>query len=186
MKTCECGCGKPTRFALRTSNDRGHIKGQPLRFIHGHNQRWQGTLQEHFEKFFEKKPNSCWIWKGSKTSHGYGQFAINRKAKPASRLSYKLYKGPIPRGFHVCHKCDNPPCVNPEHLFVGTRKDNMQDMIKKNRHEYGEKHHNAKLTEQDVLEIRNDCRTQSVIAKDYGVSQSVISNIKFKKNWKHV
>lgn len=186
MKLCECGCGKFTPVAKRTRIERGHIKGQPFKFIHGHNTRFQGTLQKRFEQYFEKTPDSCWIWKSSRDQNGYGTFNIDRKPKKSSRVSYELYKGPIPEGRFVCHKCDNPPCVNPDHLFIGTRKDNMRDMTNKGRSAHGEKNGQAKLTEQDVIAIWKDSRTHCEIGQHYGVTQSMITRIKNKKNWKHI
>lgn len=83
---------------------------------------------EPFERRFEKG-DGCWEWKGAKTKAGYGWFS----AKIASRISWEIYRGKIPKDMLVCHKCDNPPCVNPDHLFLGTHKDNTLDMIKKGR-----------------------------------------------------
>lgn len=77
--------------------------------------------------------NGCMIWKGIKTPNGYGKFHVNYKAVGAHRYSYKIHFGEIPEGMLVCHHCDNPPCVAPNHLFLGTSRDNMQDKIKKGR-----------------------------------------------------
>ncbi len=90
------------------------------------------NLQERFEAKFYVTPG-CWIWtKGS--SHGYGSFRINGKSRPAHRVSYELYVGSIPEGQVVRHKCDNPPCVNPDHLILGTQGDNMRDAVERSRH----------------------------------------------------
>lgn len=83
------------------------------------------------EKFF--KTDSCWIWTAATRSTGYGVFSYKGKPVTASRVSYTLYKGEIPDGLHVLHTCDNPSCVNPEHLFLGTNKDNVEDRKAKNR-----------------------------------------------------
>lgn len=87
------------------------------------------------DRFFENvnKTNSCWIWIGSKTSDGYGTFGYARIIYYAHRFSYEFHNGKIPKGMFVCHKCDNPSCVNPEHLWVGTHSDNMKDASKKGR-----------------------------------------------------
>ncbi len=107
----------------------------------------------------------------------------------AHRFSYELHKGQIPAGLIICHACDNPSCVNPDHLFLGTFRDNMDDAIRKNRRPVGESIHCAKLKNADILEIRrrlslDKSRGITVrIAKDYGVSKSVISDIKRRIIW---
>lgn len=93
------------------------------------------TIRQRFEKFVMPEPMSgCWLWDGAVNDKGYGQIGMGRgSAKYAHRVSYELHKGKIPKGLHICHHCDNPICVNPNYLFAGTRKDNMQDMIMKGR-----------------------------------------------------
>jgi hypothetical protein len=78
--------------------------------------------------------NGCWEWMGTKNSYGYGVVMINRKVKRTHRVSWEIHNGPIPKGLYVCHHCDNPPCVRPDHLFLGTCSDNLHDMVKKGRH----------------------------------------------------
>ncbi len=105
------------------------------------------------------------------------------------RLSWDIAHpdDPIPPAKVICHRCDNPPCVNPAHLFVGSRADNLKDMYKKQRHSYGEDHYQAKLSEKDVLEIRaNTTATFRGLAAQYGVDNGTISAIRYGRSWKHL
>ena len=90
-------------------------------------------LLEFVNKRIKKAPNGCWEWTGSVNDKGYGLIYVEGKSKRAHRITYQLFKSEIPKGLFICHHCDNPGCVNPEHLFVGTQKDNMQDCIRKGR-----------------------------------------------------
>lgn len=140
---------------------------------------------ERFESNISKT-DTCWLWTG--TCQIYGNFGMGRKVYRAHRISYLLYIGEISKNSLVLHKCDNTICVNPEHLFLGTHKDNMKDMVHKGRasKQTGELGNSAKLTTEQILKIREDNRFQSEIAKDYNVQQSTISHIKNRKRWKHV
>jgi len=106
----------------------------------------------------------------------------------AHRFSYQHFKGPIPEGMCVCHTCDNPSCVNPDHLFLGTHTDNMRDKMSKGRggHLIGSRHQGSKLTEQQVLAIRADKRRQIDIAAAYGIKQPQVSEIKRRVAWTHI
>lgn len=140
-----------------------------------------------FDRFWKyvKKTNDCWLWIGCKAKSGYGVLSINNQAIGAHRISYWLAHGIIPQGLHVCHICDNPPCVRPSHLFLGTMKDNIQDASRKGRMHPGEKHGMAKLTVKDVRAIRNlyPRFTQLRIAKMFGVSRGCIGDIVRNVNW---
>lgn len=130
--------------------------------------------------------NNCWVWWYKKTKSGYPIL----EGEYVHRLVYYLWYGVLPENKFVCHKCDNPSCVNPKHLFLGTHGDNIQDMVKKGRNAKGEKTNNNKLKNKQVREIKelfkNQYKTISQIADIYNVSRSTISNIINKKTWKHL
>lgn len=128
----------------------------------------------------------CIEWTGYKTDLGYGMIGISKKIEPAYRVAFALRNGPIPDGLDVLHRCDNPPCINPDHLFLGTQRDNVADMVTKQRHAKGEMKYNAKLTNEQIPRIRSDTRFNREIAADYGVDPTVISRIKRGLGWKHV
>jgi hypothetical protein len=138
-------------------------------------------------------PDACWIWLGGLTRSGYGQakWAINGVRRPfkAHQIAFAVTAGCLPRGQVIRHSCDNPRCVNPVHLVLGSQAENMADMVRRGRSAKGEGHSQAKLTEQQVIEIRR-LRTlgysQRVIGVMFGVSRSAISDIASGKNWRHL
>jgi len=135
------------------------------------------------------KTNGCWEWVGNKDKNGYGRLSVNCKQKRTHRLAYELYVGKIPEGMLVCHHCDNPPCVNPKHLFVGTSKDNMHDRDRKGRaaDRRGERCSTSKLTWSDVRDIREIGKTSlshRKIARLFGVRGSTVGHILLGKTWK--
>lgn len=147
------------------------------------------------ERFWEKvrKTSSCWLWTGQCHGPGYGRldtFAPKRTVSYAHRLSWQLHFGPIPDGLSVCHHCDNPPCVNPAHLFLGTQSENSRDMQKKGRNAKGATFRNAKLTEATVREIRARYAAGGIVqqnlADQFGVSISQINGVVHRKTWRHV
>lgn len=134
----------------------------------------------------------CWYWTGYRNSDGYGRIKINGRVRCVSHIVYELCIGPIPEGLQVLHKCDNPPCCNPDHLFLGTHQDNMTDMKEKGRSRGtpGEKNTHAVLKETDIPIIRHlwDTKqmTQTALASVYGVSQPMIGYIVRRECWMHV
>jgi hypothetical protein len=133
--------------------------------------------------------SDCWVWRSSVDSIGYGTFPFNGEVK-AHRVSYRMFKGEIPDGLFVLHKCDNRQCVNPDHLFLGTQKDNMIDMASKKRGKYpslcGEKNPMAKLTKETVEEIRKMVESGSKqidACKKFGVSPMTVSRIIRRESW---
>jgi hypothetical protein len=137
------------------------------------------------------KTETCWLWIGA-ISNGYGAFRIANKNIKAHRYSYEIQIGIIPKDLNVLHKCDVRNCVNTEHLFLGTQKDNVQDCINKKRrvNVRGEKHPGVKLTEQQVKEIRTlyklDLHTQRQIAKQFNINYKLVHKIVNRKIWKHI
>jgi len=135
-------------------------------------------------------PDSCWPWLGARTSAGYGHFYVGGAHYYAHRFSYEIHVGPISDDLYVCHHCDNPPCVNPAHLFLGTHVDNMHDMNRKGRGRRpilrGADSHRAKLTTGDVVRIREllaSGESGVAIAASFGVSASAISSIRRGQTW---
>jgi len=153
-----------------------------------------GQKRPLIDRFWEKveKTDTCWLWIGVRVPSGYGilQEGTRPISHSAHRLSYQLHVGPIPNGMRVCHTCDTVHCVNPAHLFLGTAKDNSQDMVKKGRSGKGERNAMSKLTTNDVKTIRHlyfsGTVTQKALAKQYSVGQATISNITNRRLWPHV
>ena len=152
--------------------------------------------EDRFELSYIPEPNSgCWLWLGRECgSNGYGSISVNGRVIVAHRYSWELHKGPIPTGRLVCHHCDTPACVNPDHLFIGTYKDNCDDKIRKGRMGNvgtktplrGQDNGRAKLTGKDILVIRSTNQSQRKMAKKFNVSQSLIHKIKTRQMWRHI
>lgn len=151
------------------------------------------TVEERFRAIgWTTTDKGCWEWNGARNPRGYGQLSAGPrdsegKSWPlyAPRVSWELENGPIPDGMVACHKCDNPPCVNPGHLFLGTRADNNADMAAKRRTRNGERRPQHKLTDAQVRQIRVRYEaggvSQRALADEYGVSQAAISLVVHSK-----
>jgi hypothetical protein len=136
------------------------------------------------------KSNSCWIWKG-KMSSGYGYFSHPGGTAFAHRFSYQLHKGRIPKGFFCCHSCDNPACVNPNHLWAGSQSQNMKDMVRKGRGNFlAHDPHNQKLNAEMVIQIRKLYSrggvTQKQLGIQFGVSLPTINDVTTRRRWQHI
>ncbi len=147
---------------------------------------------ERLRKSFEDKvirKEGCWEWKGAPGPNGYLNIRYNRKKIMAHRVSWILYKGNIPDNLWICHSCDNRRCTNPDHLFLGTPKENSEDRDKKLRGLQGSRHHKAKLTEENVMEIKKMLKlgiSSQKIAREFCVTDGTIWFIKHEKTWRHL
>ena len=136
-------------------------------------------MKRFCDQIYECGPDGCHLWVGKTIPSGYGRFGC----RGAHRVAWELANGrPIPNGLWVLHKCDNPPCVNPKHLYVGTPADNSRDMVRRNRAK-------TKLTRKQVREVRRfpiNGQYRRYIAKLYGVSVSAIDAIQKRRTWRHI
>lgn len=143
-------------------------------------------LAEAFWKYVKTQDHGCWEWQASLGNHGYGQLTFRQQKFTAHRVSWELHFGSIPDGLCVLHRCDNRKCCNPNHLFLGTRKENLQDMTDKGRRVRGSSHGRAKLTEEQVLFIRASPESARTLAQDFKVSTGTVYLIRNRKKWAHV
>lgn len=190
--TCQCGCGEKTYIAEQDRPKQGWLKGTPVRFVGGHNMR-KADIDQFWANVNESDPNKCWIWQGYIHPSGYGKAHWRGKTVIASRVSYMIHNGPIPKDMFVCHDCpggDDSRCVNPAHLFLGTQADNMADMIAKGRKARGEASGRNKLTEAQVIEIRQKHKQGNIaprqLAVEYNVCTSNIYQIVNRTSWRHI
>lgn len=181
-------CGVPF---VPTRNAKGMYCGRVCR-----NRSW-GTAEERFWSYVNKT-EACWLWTGGRIGHCgdqyYGGFAPNGSGstRGAHRYSWELHYGAIPVGLCVLHRCDQPRCVNPEHLFLGTKRDNNRDMAAKGRNARGVQAGRAKLNDDAIREIRRlhalgqPAKGKRGLARQFGVSSTLIQHIVHRRNWTHV
>lgn len=171
---CECGCGDVAPLAPKTVASRGVVKGQPLRFIHGHNRRKSGS------EYLIDPITDCWVWQRAITTrsgHGVSYDVRAKQTMSAHRVFYERKFGPVPAGMHLHHKCENPPCVNPDHL----------EPLSAAAHAIETRSKGAHLSIEIAREIRaapTGWGTGRALAKKYGTTDQAISNIRAGRTWK--
>ena len=180
MKTCKrCGHKWFTRV--------DHL---PQRCPKCRARNWLRGPRRLVDRFWEKveKGPDCWLWTAGRFSNGYGEFRVGSTNKPAQRVAWELTYGIIPEGVFVCHHCDNPICVRPSHLFMGTAADNAADMVSKGRNRLGDRNGRSKVTWAQVDEIRELWTSgvnQQELAARYKISDSQVANIVHHKSWRY-
>lgn len=195
---CRCACGSVVEVA---SNALLGGSAQSCGCVP--RDRWGHRLPQSLRERVAAKldisggPSACWLWTGPRDRKGYGRLSRGRRGEgmvSAHRAAWELAHGPIPAGMFVCHRCDNPPCCNPAHLFVGTASDNNRDMREKGRYVHvavvGTDHGSAKLNPEAVREIRRaweeDRTKQRDLAARFGVNQQVVWSVIHRRAWAHV
>ena len=154
--------------------------------------RWGDPIERFWSRVDKSQgPKECWIWSRCIGTGGYGRAVFEGKHQLAHRVAWQTAFGPIPERKHVLHRCDNPLCVNPKHLWIGSHKDNMEDRDAKGRQSFtkGKDHGNAKLSDEDVKNIRlwfAKGAMQRSLAERFSVHPSTINDIVHRRSWKHI
>ena len=147
------------------------------------------TKEQILNNYHTRSFDECWIYDGYLLPNGYGHVEFQGEKHYTHRLMYEFAKGPIPYGMLVCHTCDTPSCMNPDHLFLGTYKDNMQDCISKGRMAKGSRNGRSKLNEDQVIEIKSLLKkgnSHREIAQEFGVAKTTVSHINTGYRWRHL
>ena len=183
------GCENPVFIKKRGLCNMHYQRWRNGSDMHKPPKRSGGTLADRFASFVEiTRTDECIPWPGYRGTRDYGQIVYQNKTRKAHSVSYALHVGPIPQGMVIRHKCDNPPCVNPRHLEIGTQADNVRDAVERGRWQLGETHNRAKLTESQVLEIRELAKTTplNILAEKYSMDSSQVCRIVNRKSWRHI
>jgi HNH endonuclease len=178
---CKCGVERLIPYAvLRRGDSQGCVKCV--------RRDRAGTVADRLANNTVPDPTTgCWLWTGSVNRDGYGGLSIGGKTRRASRVSWELHYGPIPNGMLVCHRCDTPACVNPDHLFLGSARDNAHDAVAKGRNAAGERHGCARLSAADVADVRDRAargETLRSIAASLGLHRLHVGNIVRGDSWR--
>lgn len=191
---CKCDCGTEWKVAL-TAIRRGKTVSCGCKRIDNNRSRGYSDLDvaRVLSVRTTETNGGCLEFQGFRNQDGYGIICFRGKIMGAHRVAWMIKNGKIPDGMYILHRCDNPPCCNVDHLFIGTQKDNMQDCVSKGRltrnPRKGDRHPLSKIKERDIPEIRfllQGGTSQTVIARRFGVSRSTIEQIKYGKTWKHI
>lgn len=185
---CRCDCGSEKVYEI------GNAKRSKSCGCMSEDLRRAGLMKRLEDKYIPEPNSGCWLWLGGLSKeNGYGTISVDGESRKAHRVMFELSTSEkIPSGYEVCHHCDNPCCVNPDHLFVGTHIDNMRDRDKKGRRKPPKGTFNgfSKLDDSKVRAIRlalvENKKTQGQIADEFGCDQSTVSLIKLGKRWTHV
>lgn len=186
---CQCGCGEEAPIANKTEHEYLLVEGHPKRFVYNHHLIKRSLRDAFWSHVVRGAPEECWEWHGSVQPSGYGSVSFRGKTSRAHRVSYAIHFGEIPGGMHVLHKCDNPRCVNPFHLRLGTHADNMADRNRKGRQARGERSGSAKMSNEQVVELLALAKlgvSSSKLAERYGISDRHARMIVVGKKWKHL
>lgn len=183
---CQCGCGQLAPISDRNDPRRGYVKGTPMRYISHHQPRGRRKYASLADRLWadcaQGEPDECWEWRGAKNPFGHGQLRYRYVQLYAHRASWLVHFGDIPANMCVCHRCDNPSCCNPNHLFLGTHGDNHADMDDKGRGV-------TNLTAEDIRRIRDKAangETHAAIGAEFAVHRATIWKIVKGKTWRRV